>query len=94
MDDRTTGIFVCRLFSYMMLNMTRSSEHDKYLAEAQARMDAVLRAKSPQERLAIADGMWRSARKIILHRLKIDHPDWSEDQIAKEAARRLSHGAV
>jgi hypothetical protein len=68
--------------------------HDKHVAEAQARMDAVLRAKTPQERLAIADGMWRSARKLIMARLRADHPDWSEERILQETARRMSHGAV
>jgi len=61
---------------------------------AAAVMDAALRAKSPAERLAIVDGMWRSAQSIISRRLRSDHPEWTHEQIARATARRLSHGAV
>lgn len=55
---------------------------------------AVLRAKSPAERLAIANGMWRSARRIIEAVLRAEQPDWTDEQIRREVARRISHGAV
>jgi hypothetical protein len=58
------------------------------------RMADVLRAKSPAERLAIANGMWRSARRMIEAILLAERPDWSDDQIRREVARRMSHGAV
>jgi hypothetical protein len=57
------------------------------------RMAGLLRTKSPAERLAIAHGMWRSAARMIQCMLRSEHPDWSDDQIHCEAARRLSHGA-
>lgn len=57
-------------------------------------MAAVLRAKSPAERLAIANGMWRSARRIIEAVLRAEQPDWTDEQIRREVARRMSHGAV
>jgi len=57
-------------------------------------MADVLRAKSPAERLAIANGMWRSARRMIEAILRAEQPDWSADQIRREVARRMSHGAV
>lgn len=57
-------------------------------------MAAVLRQKTEGERLAIAHGMWTHARKMILSVLRGEHPDWSEEQIGREAARRLSHGAT
>jgi len=57
-------------------------------------MAEVYRAKSPAERLAISNGMWRSARMIIDAVLRTEHPDWSEEAIAREIARRMSHGAV
>ena len=41
----------------------------------------------------MAFGMWRSAREIITSILVAEHPDWSEDEVASEVARRLSHGA-
>lgn len=57
-------------------------------------MAEVLRAKSGAERLMIASRMFVSARRTILHLLRTEHPDWTEEQVCREAARRLSHGAV
>lgn len=61
--------------------------------EARIRMQAVLRAKSPAERLAILDAMWRSASKMIRQSVRRCHSEWDESQVAHETARRLSHGA-
>jgi hypothetical protein len=58
------------------------------------RMADVLRAKSPAERLAIADGMWRSASGMIEAILRAERPEWTDDAIHREVARRMSHGAV
>ena len=58
------------------------------------RMAEVFRAKSESERLAIAHGMWSSARYMICNILKNEHPEWDAHQIEREVARRLSHGAV
>lgn len=57
-------------------------------------MADVLRARSPGERLAIADGMWRSARRMIEAILRAERPEWTDDEIRREVARRMSHGAV
>jgi Rv0078B-related antitoxin len=57
-------------------------------------MAEVLRAKSPAERLAIANGMWRSASRMIEAILRAEQPDWTDDEIRREVARRMSHGAV
>ena len=57
-------------------------------------MAAVLREKTGAERLAIADGLYTQARQMLLHHLRASHPDWDDHQIGREAARRLSHGAV
>jgi hypothetical protein len=54
----------------------------------------VLRAKTGAERLAIAWGMWSSVRKMLMAHLRHEHPDWSEEAVARETARRMSHGAV
>jgi Rv0078B-related antitoxin len=54
----------------------------------------ILRRKTPAERLAIADGMWRFARVMIRAIVAREHPDWSEDEINRQVARRMSHGAV
>jgi hypothetical protein len=57
-------------------------------------MAEVLRQKTPAERLAISHGMWRFARELLRSALRAQHPDWSEEQVHRETARRLSHGAV
>jgi hypothetical protein len=57
-------------------------------------MARILRGKTGAERLAIASGMYASARRMLLSHLAAEHPDWSEEQVTREAARRLSHGAV
>ncbi|MEK6647635.1 MAG: hypothetical protein AABY84_13270 [Candidatus Firestonebacteria bacterium] len=54
----------------------------------------ILRKKTPAERLRIAFGMWRSARILLLSNIKSLHPEWDEKRMQKEAAKRLSHGAV
>lgn len=51
-------------------------------------------SKSGAERLAIASGMFASARTMLLAHLGAEHPDWSDERIRREAARRLSHGSV
>lgn len=57
-------------------------------------MARVLRLKSGQERLEMASRMFSSARAMLIAHLRDDHPDWTEDQINREASRRLSHGAI
>ena len=57
-------------------------------------MARVLRGKTGAERLRIASGMFSSARQMIINELGSQHPDWGEQKINAEAARRLSHGAL
>jgi hypothetical protein len=57
-------------------------------------MAEILRQKTGAERLAIADGMWRSIWRMLYWSFKSEHPDWSDEQCAHETARRMSHGAV
>ena len=57
-------------------------------------MAEILRSKTPAERLAITHGMWRFARQLVIGGIRWQHPDWNQPQIDREAARRLSHGAV
>ena len=62
--------------------------------EADEAMDRVIRAKTGAELLRIADQMYADARGMLLSHLRYEHPDWEEQRVQKEAARRLSHGAV
>lgn len=57
-------------------------------------MARVLRAMTGEERLRIASGMFDAARRMLASQLAVDHPDWDEQQIQRETARRLSHGSV
>ncbi|MCY3729211.1 MAG: hypothetical protein OXF97_09505 [Nitrospira sp.] len=57
-------------------------------------MAAVLRRKTPTERLQIGFGFWTSAQKMLRTHLATEHPDWDAARVFREVARRLSHGAV
>ena len=57
-------------------------------------MARVLRGMTGAERLKIANGMFNSARRMIASHLAAEHPDWDQERIEKETARRISHGAV
>jgi hypothetical protein len=57
------------------------------------RMAEVLRAKTPAERLTIANGMWRSARDLMTAMLRSQHPDWTWEDARRETVRRMSGGA-
>lgn len=57
-------------------------------------MARLYRSKTGAERLAIASAMFTSARRMLLAHLRAEHPEWSEEEVQREAARRLSHGAV
>ncbi len=58
------------------------------------KMAQVLRLKTGAERLQIASEMFSSARQMIINMLRSQHPDWDEQKINTQAARRLSHGAL
>lgn len=55
-------------------------------------MARVLREKTPQQRLAIAFGLWASAKKQLTNYLRSEHPDWDDMMVQREVVKRLSHG--
>jgi Rv0078B-related antitoxin len=57
-------------------------------------MAAILRQKTDAERLAIGFGMWEFARRLIEANVRADHPEWPNDEVRRQVARRMSHGAV
>jgi hypothetical protein len=57
-------------------------------------MAAMLRQKTGAERLEIASRMYSSARHMLMNHLRSLHPDWNDQRISTEAARKLSHGAI
>jgi hypothetical protein len=54
----------------------------------------IYKQKSPFERLKIAFGFWNSARTQLYHNLHSLWPDWDEEKIRREIAKRISHGAT
>ncbi len=57
-------------------------------------MARILRGMTGAERLKIANGLFMSARRMLASHLAAEHPDWDQDRIEQETARRISHGAV
>jgi len=48
----------------------------------------VLRQKSPVERLAMAFAAERTMHAMLTTHLRSEHPDWGQERIAMEVARR------
>jgi hypothetical protein len=61
-------------------------EHIEVLSDEMAE---VLRQKTGAERLAIAFGMFSSARRMLRSQLEAEYPEWSEEEVAAEVARRI-----
>jgi hypothetical protein len=57
-------------------------------------MAAILRTKTPAERLAMAFEMWSFARQLMRRTTAHLHPDWTDEEIDRHVARRMSHGEV
>ena len=50
---------------------------------------AILAAKTPEERIAMADSAHRTARTMVQSRVRQLHPDWTDEQRHGEYLRRL-----
>jgi len=50
----------------------------------------IYKQKSPLERLKIAFGLWNSTRTQLFHNLRTLWPDWDEQKIKREIAKRIS----
>jgi hypothetical protein len=50
---------------------------------------AVLRNKTPAERIAMAADANETARKLAAAGIRHDHPDWSQLDVEREVARRM-----
>ena len=57
-------------------------------------MAEILRNKTPAERIHIGFEMWTSAQKILFSHLRTANPHWSNEQLRREVAHRLSHGTL
>jgi len=56
-------------------------------------MARVYAGMSGAERLAVASGMFESARRMLESHLRSEHPEWEARRLEAEVARRLSHDA-
>lgn len=54
---------------------------------------AILRKKSPAERIEMVFAANRTARMLASAGIRHQHPDWSDEQIGCEVVRRVSGGA-
>ena len=57
-------------------------------------MAHVLSRKTPAERISIGFSIWISAHNMLITHLRKSHPEWDENILNKEVARRLSHGTI
>lgn len=57
-------------------------------------MAAILRAKTPAERMKIVFGMWDFAKSMVIQSTRAAHPEWTDLEVQRHVARRMSHGAV
>jgi len=56
-------------------------------------MAAVLRRKTGAERLRIANSLYGSTHRQVIHALQVEHPHWDDERVRAEAAPRLLHGS-
>jgi len=57
-------------------------------------MVAIYKKKTPGERLRVAFGLWTSTRIMLEGILRAQRPDWDDQRVRAEVARRMSHGAT
>jgi len=56
-------------------------------------MVEVLRAKTPAERVAMVFDANRTMREMLLAHLREQHPDWDQERVDREIARRMRRGS-
>ena len=49
----------------------------------------IYRSWTPAQRLKASDDMMRFTRSLLWGVLRAEHPDWSEEDIRREVARRI-----
>ncbi|MBI1832122.1 MAG: hypothetical protein HYR84_11805 [Planctomycetes bacterium] len=53
---------------------------------------AILRQKTPAERIAMTSDAHRTAQALLAAQIRGGHPNWPDEQIQQEVARRLMGG--
>jgi hypothetical protein len=87
MRDCKTGVFLLRFLELPEGGMRLDDGQIEVVDEAMAE---VLRQKQPWERIEIGFNLWIGACKMLTSHLSAIHPDWTEEQVRREVARRLS----
>jgi hypothetical protein len=66
---------------------------DAMLPDEQATPEqlAIFRRMTPERRLALAEQLYWSARELKAAWLRVQHPDWTEELIAREVRRLFGH---
>jgi ABC-type transport system involved in cytochrome bd biosynthesis fused ATPase/permease subunit len=57
-------------------------------------MAEVYRNKTVAERLRIANQIFEFVRRMIRAQIQTAHPDWTDEQLIRETAYRISNGFV
>jgi hypothetical protein len=74
------------------MHMPRQIDIDR-IELLEPEMVELLRTKTPAEKLAMAFACNRTMRLRLEGHLRTIHPDWSEQEILQEIARRMSRGS-
>lgn len=72
--------------------IVRKPGHRPVVELVDEEMVPIFAAMSGAERLAIAGESWRFAHQLVTSGVRAAHPDWDEQQVAKEVARRFLGG--
>lgn len=54
-------------------------------------MVPILQAKTEAERLASVWDSWNFIRSLLLNSLRAEYPEWTEAEVERQVARRMSH---
>lgn len=69
--------------------MQRQRKYPKRFDAVDEVVAEVLRRKTPGERTMLAFEANRTARAFVQGAIQTDHPDWTDQQVRREIARRM-----
>ena len=55
---------------------------------------AMLRTKTPAERVAMTAALNRTARLLMAAGERLRHPEWTEEQVQAAVVARMAHGSA
>lgn len=85
-----SGLTAFKACAMIGLAPMRTDDRDPEIVDDE--MAAVLRGKTPIERLRVAFGLWTSTRIMLERLLRSQHPDWDDHTVKAEVVKRMSHG--